>query len=387
MATTKSALLPTLLPWIKKVSAEEDSSAPYDGRLQIALIQEAVFVQMLRVERRRTERSGKQFMLVLISGDDFQTELGGLLIQNVVGAISSNTRETDVLGWYEQNVTLGLLMTEIGQTDSATIDTIIQKISLAVQRAVNSEAYRRLALVFRVFPQEMAKLSNEDEHVTLYPDIYSTYGSKRRGRLLKRGMDIFGSLFAMIALSPLFLLIALLVKLTSKGPVFFCQKRVGHFGKEFTFFKFRTMDADSDPQIHREYVTKLIAGGGDLGQGNGIYKLVCDPRVTPLGRFLRKTSLDELPQFVNVLMDDMSLVGPRPPLPYEYERYKTWHKRRVLELKPGLTGLWQIEGRSRTTFDEMVRMDIRYANIRSLWLDVKIVMQTPAAMFSGRGAC
>jgi lipopolysaccharide/colanic/teichoic acid biosynthesis glycosyltransferase len=200
-------------------------------------------------------------------------------------------------------------------------------------------------------------------------------------------MDIFGSLFALIVFFPAFLVIALLVKLTSKGPVLFAQKRVGQFGREFTFFKFRTMHADNDPQIHREYVTKLIAGGGDIGQGNGVYKLINDPRVTPLGRFLRKSSLDELPQFVNVLMNDMSLVGPRPPLPYEYERYQTWHKRRVLELKPGLTGLWQIEGRSRATFDEMVRMDIRYANIWSLWLDVKIVMQTPAAMLSGRGAC
>ena len=383
MATTK----PALLPWIKKVTSEDRSSASYEGRLQIALIQEAVFVQMLRVERRRTERSGKQFMLVLISGDDFQTDLGGLLIQNLVAAISSKTRETDVLGWYEQDVTLGLLMTEIGDADAATIDTIIQKITLVVQRAVNSEAYHRLTMVFRVFPREIANLSNEDEHVTLYPDILSKHGPKRRGRLLKRGMDIAGSLFALIAFSPAFLFIALLVKLTSKGPVLFCQKRVGQFGKEFTFFKFRTMDANNDPQIHREYITKLIAGGADLGQGNGIYKLVNDPRITPLGRFLRRTSLDELPQFANILMDDMSLVGPRPPLPYEYERYQTWHKRRVLELKPGLTGLWQVEGRSRTTFDEMVRMDIQYANIRSLWVDLKILMQTPAAMVSGRGAC
>jgi lipopolysaccharide/colanic/teichoic acid biosynthesis glycosyltransferase len=382
MATTK----PALLPWIKKVSAEEDSSTSYEGRLQIALVQEAAFVQMLRFERRRTERSGKQFMLVLISGDNFQTDLGGTLIQNVVAAISSNTRETDVLGWYERDVTLGLLMTEIGQADPATIDTIIRKISLAVQQAVNSDDYRRLSLVFRVFPQ-VVKLSEEEENVILYPDISSQHGSKRRGRLLKRGMDLFGSLFALIAFSPVFLIIALLVKLTSKGPVLFCQKRVGQFGKEFTFFKFRTMHADNDPQIHREYVAKLIAGCGDPGQGNGVYKLVNDPRVTPLGRFLRKSSLDELPQFVNVLMDDMSLVGPRPPLPYEYERYQTWHKRRVLELKPGLTGLWQIEGRSRTTFDEMVRMDLRYAIQQSFWFDLKILLQTPSAMFSGRGAC
>jgi lipopolysaccharide/colanic/teichoic acid biosynthesis glycosyltransferase len=147
------------------------------------------------------------------------------------------------------------------------------------------------------------------------------------------------------------------------------------------------MYVDNDSQIHRDYIAKLIAGKGDLGEGRGIYKLVNDPRITAIGRFLRKTSLDELPQFVNVLMNDMSLVGPRPPLPYEYERYQTWHRRRVLELKPGLTGLWQVEGRSRTTFDEMVRMDLRYANIRSLWVDCKILLQTPAAMLTGRGAC
>jgi lipopolysaccharide/colanic/teichoic acid biosynthesis glycosyltransferase len=200
-------------------------------------------------------------------------------------------------------------------------------------------------------------------------------------------MDIFGSLAALIAFLPAFAIIALLVKLTSKGPVLFCQKRVGQYGREFNFFKFRTMYVDNDSEIHREYVTKLIAGGADLGQGKGVYKLVNDPRVTTLGRFLRKTSLDELPQFVNVLKNDMSLVGPRPPLPYEYERYKVWHKRRVLELKPGLTGLWQVKGRSRTTFDEMVRMDIKYASTSSLWVDLKILLQTPAAMFSGRGAC
>jgi lipopolysaccharide/colanic/teichoic acid biosynthesis glycosyltransferase len=167
--------------------------------------------------------------------------------------------------------------------------------------------------------------------------------------------------------------------------MFFCQKRVGRYGKEFNFYKFRTMYAGNDPRIHHEYVARLIAG--DLAESNGVYKIVNDPRITPLGRFLRKTSLDELPQFVNVLKDDMSLVGPRPPLPYEFERYQTWHKRRVLELKPGLTGLWQVEGRSRTTFDEMVRMDIRYAIERSFWIDIKILLQTPAAMFTGKGAC
>jgi lipopolysaccharide/colanic/teichoic acid biosynthesis glycosyltransferase len=133
-------------------------------------------------------------------------------------------------------------------------------------------------------------------------------------------------------------------------------------------------------------VARLIAGDHGAGQGCAVYKLQNDPRVTPLGRFLRKTSLDELPQFFNVLRNEMSLVGPRPPLPYEYERYQVWHRRRVLEMKPGLTGLWQVEGRSRTTFEEMVRIDLRYAGCRSIWMDLKILLLTPGAVLSGRGA-
>jgi lipopolysaccharide/colanic/teichoic acid biosynthesis glycosyltransferase len=383
MATHKSALS----PWIKQVSYEEDSVTSSKRQLQSAVIEEVAFVQMLRLERRRTERSGKQFMLVLVSGKDFLAEAGGMLINDIVAAISSSTRETDVLGWYEREVTLGLLMTEIGQADTVTINTIIQKISLAVQNAVGPEKYCRLTLMFRVFPQEMTKLSYDERDFILYPDLSRRHALKRHGPILKRAMDIIGSLLALIAFLPAFAIIALLIKLASKGPVLFCQKRVGQYGREFTFFKFRTMYVDNDSQIHREYVAKLIDGGANPGQEKGVYKLINDPRVTKLGRFLRKTSLDELPQFVNVLKNDMSLVGPRPPLPYEYERYKTWHKRRVLELKPGLTGLWQVEGRSRTTFDEMVRMDIKYASTSSLWVDLKIILQTPVAMFSGRGAC
>jgi lipopolysaccharide/colanic/teichoic acid biosynthesis glycosyltransferase len=143
------------------------------------------------------------------------------------------------------------------------------------------------------------------------------------------------------------------------------------------------MHADNDPAIHKEYVTKLIEG---RQKSEGVYKIRKDPRVTPLGRFLRKSSLDELPQFINVLRGEMSLVGPRPPIPYEMAKYQVWHRRRVLEVKPGLTGLWQVKGRSRTTFDEMVRLDIQYIREQSPWLDTKIVLQTPAAILFGAGA-
>ena len=132
---------------------------------------------------------------------------------------------------------------------------------------------------------------------------------------------------------------------------------------------------------------QFIAGNVQKPCGaNGVYKLVNDPRVTPFGRFLRRSSLDELPQLINVLRGEMSLVGPRPPIPYEFREYRTWHKRRLLAVQPGITGSWQVAGRSRTTFDEMVRMDIQYATSWSLWLDLKILFRTPRAVLSGEGA-
>jgi len=159
--------------------------------------------------------------------------------------------------------------------------------------------------------------------------------------------------------------------------------------KPFTMFKFRTMYLNVDHKLHHKFVSSFIKASGQVNEPgkNGFFKLTNDPRVTPVGRILRKTSLDELPQLWNVLRGDMSLVGPRPPLQYELEQYRPWHRRRVLEAKPGITGLWQVAGRSRTTFDEMVRLDLRYARTRSLWTDIKILLATPAAVISAKGAC
>jgi lipopolysaccharide/colanic/teichoic acid biosynthesis glycosyltransferase len=214
------------------------------------------------------------------------------------------------------------------------------------------------------------------EHTTIYDWI-------------KRGLDVIGSSILLAVLAPLFLLIAAAVKLKSSGPVFFEQERMGQQMKPFRMLKFRTMHANADHRLHHEYVTRFIHSSGDAQPGGtpGVFKLTNDPRVTPIGGFLRKTSLDELPQLLNVLRGDMSLVGPRPPLPYEVEQYKSWHCRRVLDAKPGITGLWQVTGRSRTTFDEMVRLDLRYARTCSIWTDIKILLATPGAVFSGKGAC
>jgi lipopolysaccharide/colanic/teichoic acid biosynthesis glycosyltransferase len=203
-------------------------------------------------------------------------------------------------------------------------------------------------------------------------------------------MDITGSALLLTLLSPAFAVIALLIKLTSKGPTIFQQERLGQFGHRFMFLKFRTMYTNNDPKIHKDYVQRYISGQTLRIEGGKdeavVYKITEDPRVTPIGRFLRKTSLDELPQFWNVLMGKMSLVGPRPPLPYEFEIYDVWHRRRVLEVRPGVTGLWQVSGRSRTRFDEMVRLDLRYIQSWSLWLDLKILAATPRAVLSGEGA-
>jgi lipopolysaccharide/colanic/teichoic acid biosynthesis glycosyltransferase len=206
----------------------------------------------------------------------------------------------------------------------------------------------------------------------------------------KRLIDVLGSLSLLVLLSPVFLAIAAAVKLTSRGPVLFRQKRIGEHGTPFTFLKFRSMYINNDSSQHKEYVRQLIAGQAAKqtnGEGEGIFKLTNDPRITTVGSFLRRTSLDELPQFINVLRGDMSLVGPRPPVPYEVEAYATWHRGRLLEAKPGITGLWQVQGRSRVGFDDMVRLDLRYARNCSPWLDLKILVQTPRAVIAGNGAC
>ena len=179
------------------------------------------------------------------------------------------------------------------------------------------------------------------------------------------------------------------MKLTSRGPVFFRQQRIGEAAQPFTMLKFRTMHSNNNAAVHQEYVTWFIKSSAEAKQSGqtNVFKIENDPRVTPIGRLLRRTSLDELPQLWNVVRGEMSLVGPRPPLPYEVEQYKAWHRRRVLEVKPGITGLWQVAGRSRTTFDEMVRLDLRYAKSYSFRTDLMILLATPRAVIGGKGAC
>jgi lipopolysaccharide/colanic/teichoic acid biosynthesis glycosyltransferase len=204
-----------------------------------------------------------------------------------------------------------------------------------------------------------------------------------RSLAVKRILDyVLAGLF-MIATAPLFAVIALAIKATSRGPVFFVQHRIGQDGRLFPFYKFRTMKHNSDDRVHREFSRDFITGGN--GNGAKVYKLTRDPRVTSIGQFLRRTSLDELPQLFNVVRGEMSLVGPRPPLPYELEHYQDWHKRR-LSIRPGITGLWQVSGRSSVPFDEMVLLDVYYIEHRSTLMDLRIMAKTLPVMVNGSGA-
>jgi lipopolysaccharide/colanic/teichoic acid biosynthesis glycosyltransferase len=194
--------------------------------------------------------------------------------------------------------------------------------------------------------------------------------------LWKRVLDICCVLFAGVTLLPMLLLIAIAIKLGSKGPVLFKQERIGLFGKEFIIFKFRTMVAGADTAVHETHAATLIEGNTPMTKldAHG------DARVIPFGGLLRATCLDELPQLINVLRGEMSFVGPRPCLPNEYNQYLPWQTERFLT-QPGLTGLWQVSGKNRTTFNEMIDLDIRYVRQRSLWLDLKIILKTiPAVM-------
>ena len=207
--------------------------------------------------------------------------------------------------------------------------------------------------------------------------------------VIKRILDLVQAVLLLIIVSPLMGLIAFLIKLDSKGPILFKQQRVGQYGRPFTFYKFRTMDADADSAAHQAYIKRLIAGTAethtDPETGEAVLKMVNDKRITRLGRILRKRSMDELPQLFNVVRGDMSLVGPRPAIPYEVAEYKDWHMRR-LEAKPGITGYWQVYGRSQVTFDEMIKMDLYYIDRQSFWLDLKLLLMTPKAIWIGRGA-
>jgi len=346
---------------------------------------ERIFQEVLRIERKRSERSSRPFLLMLVDVTKIvHSKNGKTTFRNITAQLHIHTRETDIKGWYADKSVIGVLFTEMGEHDQEFImERIIQRVRNSLFFVIDSHYFQDMKLSLQWFPDSCNGTTDSYEvNPLFYPDLLERAFHKAFAQIIKRFIDIVGSLVGLAVFSPLFIVIPILIKLTSKGPVFFNQERVGLFGRKINFLKFRSMRLENVDTIHRNYIKNFIANE----TADDVFKIQEDPRITLLGKFLRKTSLDELPQFINVLKGEMSLVGPRPPIPYECDEYKLWHLRRVIEVKPGITGLWQVEGRSSTSFDEMVRLDLKYIREWSLWLDIKIILKTPWVVITGKGA-
>lgn len=357
------------------------------------ILAEKHFLRTLYLEQKRTERSRRRFVLMLLEPTKLPARgKRNDTLEKIIETLAKSTRQTDVVGWYKDGAIIGTIFTEIGSEEGhAVAKALLTKFAGALSSSLSIEQINQISLSFHVFPDDWEDHGNDRPTTSaLYPDSVIGGGPNRGTLWMKRAMDVTGSLSALILCAPLLAAIAAAIKLTSKGPVIFRQERVGQYGQRFTFLKFRSMYPKNDPRVHQEFVTRLIRGengaSSQPGQPQTVFKMTNDPRVTPIGRLLRRTSLDELPQFLNVLMGDMSLVGPRPPIPYEFSTYDIWHKRRLLAVKPGITGLWQVKARSRVGFADMVRLDLKYAQSVSVWLDLKILLNTPRAVLGGDGA-
>ncbi len=338
------------------------------------------FLNRLQIEKRRADRSKLPLSVALLS---FREETLGnrLPTQKFLKSLLNNTRETDIKGWVDENI-IGVILPDTNEKGAQTF----------VNKILNGNGDIPYSVTVGTYPDDLfQKLLHEQGQPDLFPiDLDESFKTRRIQNRLKRGMDIIGSLFGIFLSMPLMLGAALAIRMTSPGPVIFKQYRFGKKGIRFPFYKFRSMYWSVDDKIHQDYVANLIKGNLEkINEGNGekpLYKMKSDPRITQVGKIIRKTSIDELPQFFNVLKGEMSLVGPRPPLPYEVEKYEPWHLRRILEVKPGITGLWQVDGRSTTSFNDMVRLDLRYAQNWSFWLDIKILLKTVRAVVCPKGA-
>jgi len=358
-------------------------AAPGD---RVRVLNEELFRTAFNRERKRADRFNQKVVLLTVSIDAVRDAGVPIAWTRVINALAAVKRPFDLVGWVVRDTTLGFIVPEIRESDVRVPEELSRRVRRHLETHLGPDQGARVSIRMRVHPNPRPAV-DEVPDIDAHHDQAQTL-ARAAYPVLKRGCDIAGSVMGLLALSPVLVIVAALVKLTSRGPVLFRQPRVGHKERTFTMLKFRTMRADADHTLHQQYVSWFITAS-DRAPTTGTdasFKLAGDPRVTRVGAILRKTSLDELPQLWNVLCGEMSLVGPRPPLDYEVRQYAPWHRRRVMDVKPGMTGLWQVTGRSCTTFDQMVRLDLRYAKTCSLWSDLKILLATPAAVLSGKGA-
>ena len=355
------------------------------ARGELQAIEEQLFRDIVIRDWRRADRYEQSLALILVAA---RPDGGAAHWDAAIAVLRALKNDTDIIGWFERDRVLGVLRLESDASSAPAARDMERRIRHEFDKRLDSEVAGAFSIGVHV-PAIGASLGGASGTDPVFEELRASRGHSAFRHAAKRLLDIVGSLVLLLIFSPLLMLIAAVVKLTSRGAVYFKQVRVGASGKPFTMLKFRTMRVGAKHDLHREFVTQFINGAvaASPADGTALFKIVDDPRVTLVGRVLRKTSLDELPQLWNVLRGDMSLVGPRPPLAYEVEQYKRWHYRRVLEAKPGITGLWQVTGRSQTSFDDMVRLDLRYVQDQSPWTDIKILLATPRAVISGKGAC
>jgi len=347
------------------------------------------FRWILEMERARVDRTESQFSLVL-----FDTGISDNGVpQHISQILEARLRITDEAGWFD-NRQVGVIMPD---TDAQGAWRLAEHVCQSVfddSRSPFCTVYTYpsdwFSEIFEENPSDDSfepdirsndnGKNNNKKHSTPLDYRYNCRMLKRslapRNPFWKRGIDVLGAVVLLILFFPLFLMIGVLIKIVSPGPVFFKQKRVGYQGKFFDCLKFRTMTVNADTSMHEQYVCQLTCSETPMTK----LDLEADARIIPLGNLLRITALDELPQLINVIRGEMSLIGPRPCLPYEARNYQIWQRKRFHAM-PGLTGFWQVNGKNRTTFKEMIRMDIRYVKEMSLWMDMKILMGTIPAVF------
>ncbi len=371
--------------------AETGSAGPVTPHLGI--LRRFEFQRLLDRERCRSDRNAHPFSLILL---DIEGKTPSDL-RRLCHLMASRIRLTDDVGWFNDDH-IGVLLPDTSGAGAWAFVTDLKRSLDRIACPVPVRIYTYGGQSHRAMAEApsapAAGTQGSFAPDSAYQEVREPPPGPVNGEALpptedmtelflrplpwwKRVEDIVGSLLALVVFSPLFLLIAIGIKVSSPGPIIYRQKRVGRGGKVFTFYKFRTMDKDADQR------KKDLAPFNEMD--GPVFKMRNDPRVTPFGRFLRRSSLDEIPQLWNVLKGDMTLVGPRPPTPDEVPKYDRWHRRR-LEVTGGITGIWQVSGRNEVPFTEWMRMDARYVRKTSLWNDIKILVRTVWAVLTGRGA-
>jgi len=333
-----------------------------------------VFRIILERERSRTDRNGHELSLIIF---DLSEEKNDKPLHVLINAFKTRARSVDRFGWYMDGH-IGIILPNTTYKGGlkfahSICEKIIAQKSTPLDFKVYSHPTNWLPIKSRYIREKHREIRKKHpEHVEGVDPLFVM-----KIPVWKRTLDILGALLALILASPFFVIIPIIIKIGAPGPVFFKQERVGYGGRIFTFFKFRTMKIKTDSTAHQNYLSELIKSEKPmtkLDKSN-------DPRIIPFGRFLRKSCIDELPQLIHVLKGEMSLVGPRPCLPYEAKEYLKWHKYRF-DIKPGMTGLWQVSGKNRLTFKEMIRLDIMYAKRLSLGMDLWLLFATVPAVIS-----